>query len=290
MMATLKRAGAHPPSIAPTEVSPRMLKNVQVVTDTCDMRPEGNAVAVDAELMDLVARLDDDDAVEPLPTPIAALQPIVHLEAEVPIGYEALARFEGEASTEEQFARAAAEGRSVELELACCAAALARVDELPAGSFVSTNVSALCLARPELFQQFRRVDTSRVSIELTQQSPVDDVAILDHHLAALRSIGVRIAIDDVGIGDYRVERIAKTTPAMLKASPRLVSGCDEHPDGAVRLASVVELGRRVGAITVGVGVERPEEAAVLRRLGFDAAQGYLFGKPELPAARSHRAY
>ena len=132
-------------------MSSRMLKTGSASTDTCDMRPEGNAVAADAELMDLVARLDDADPFEPLATPVAALQPIVHLEAEAPIGYEALARFEGEASTEEHFARAAAEGRSVELELACCAAALDRVGELPAGSFVSTNVSALCLARPELF-------------------------------------------------------------------------------------------------------------------------------------------
>lgn len=265
------------------------LKNAQPSADTSDMAGLGDPVAIDAEMQDLLARLDDHDRIVALPTPVAALQPIVHLEAEVPIGFEALARFADGDAADEHFARAAEEGRGVELELACCAAALQRADALPRGTFVSTNVSAACLSSPDLAGLFRGVDTSRVAIELTQQSPVDDVAILDHHLVALRSIGVRIAIDDVGVGDFRVERIAKTTPAILKASARLVRDCDQDADRAGRLASVVELGRRVGAITVGVGVERPEEASVLRRLGFDAAQGYLFGKPELPVTAPVRS-
>ena len=74
------------------------------------MTPRGDPRPIDAEMMALVARLDDAPAAAPLPRPVAAIQPIVHLEAEVTVGYEALARFEGEASPAEHFARAAEQG------------------------------------------------------------------------------------------------------------------------------------------------------------------------------------
>lgn len=232
-----------------------------------------------AEVLDLVARLDDDQPITPVAKPVAALQPIVHLEADVPIGYEALARFDDGVATATHFERAAAEGRALELELACCRAALARIGDLPPGTFISTNVSLDCLTHPDLLLMLRRADTSRVAVEVTQQTRVDDVAVLDHHLAPVRNMGARIAIDDVGAGEFSIERVAKTTPAIVKAAPRLVSGCDTDDDRAAMLAQVAELGRRLGAITIGVGVEHRAEADVLRRLGFDAAQGYLFGRP-----------
>jgi len=233
-----------------------------------------------ADVLDLVARLDDDGPVATASLPVAALQPIVHLEAAVPIGFEALARFDDGVDPGTHFARAVAEGRIVELELECCRAALQRLDELPAGTFVSMNVSLASLTTPDLPMLFRRVDTTRVAIEVTQQSPVDDAIVLDHHLAPLKSTGARIAIDDVGVGDFSIERIAKTTPAMIKAAPRLVTDCDRDESLHHQLRHVAELGRRLGAITIGVGVERPTEAEVLRNIGFDAAQGYLFGKPQ----------
>lgn len=279
----------------PITSADRVSDVIDVVGQVAAVPPEAPAAfprpttpAVDPELLGLVAQFDDHDELAPLARPVAALQPIVHLEADVVIGYEALARFDDGRSVLDHYAEAAAQGRAVELELLCCAAAFARIDELEGSSFVSTNVSVACLEDPGLFDQLRSVDTSRVSIELTQQSPISDGAILDHHLSALRVVGVRIAFDDVGIGDFSIERIAQTTPAILKASPRLVSGCDTDDERATRLRSVVELGRRAGAITIGVGVERPEEAAVLRRFGFDAAQGYLFGRPELPAEHALR--
>lgn len=234
-----------------------------------------------AEMLDLVARLENEEAASPETLPIAVLQPIVHLEAEVPIGYEALARFDGGLDPATQFERAAAAGRAVELELACCRAALRRLTDLPAGTFVSTNVSLACLTHPELIMMLRRVDTSRVAVEVTQQTRVDDVAVLDHHLSPIRNTGARLAIDDVGAGDFSIDQVAKTTPAIVKAAPRLVSSCHEDSERAALLGQVAELGRRLGAITIGVGVEQPEEADVLRRLGFDAAQGYLFGKPDI---------
>jgi len=237
-----------------------------------------------AEVLDLVARLDDPAPVAPVPKPVAALQPIVHLEADVPIGYEALARFDDGVETATHFERAAADGRAIELELACYQAAFSRIDDLPSGTFVSTNVSLECLTHPDLLLMLRRVDTARVAVEVTQQTRVDDVAVVDHHLAPIRSTGARIAIDDVGAGEFSVERIAKTTPAIVKAAPRIVSGCDADDERAALLGQVAELGRRLGAITVGVGVERTAEADVLRRLGFDAAQGYLFGRPDVDPA------
>jgi len=237
-----------------------------------------------AEVLDLVARLDDESPVAPVLAPVAVLQPIVHLEADVPIGYEALARFDDGVATATYFERAAAEGWAIDLELACCRAALARIRDLPPGTFVSTNVSLDCLTNPELLMMLRRADTARVAVEVTQQSPVDDVAVLDHHLTPVRSTGARIAIDDVGAGDFSIERIAKTTPSIVKAAPRLVSGCDTDDERVALLSQVAELGRRLGAITIGVGVERRAEADVLRRLGFDAAQGFLFGRPDIDPA------
>ncbi|MEL6891736.1 MAG: EAL domain-containing protein [Actinomycetota bacterium] len=237
--------------------------------------------ASNADVLDLVARLDDTaDAPQPLPTPTAVFQPIVHLEAGVAVGFEALARFADGVSPREHFQRADAEGRAVELELACCDAAVRHLSGLPHGTFLSTNVSAACAARRELALLLRTIDTTRLAIELTQQSPVDDVAVLDHHLAAIRATGVRLAVDDVGVDGHPVEHVQRFAPAIVKASPRLVSGCDTDAELRARLAAVVEIGRRVGAITVAVGVERKAEADVLRRLGFDAAQGYLFARPE----------
>jgi len=68
---------------------------------------------------------------------------------------------------------------------------------------------------------------------------------------------------------------------MIKIDRSIVSGCDGDDQLRQEILGLVALSRRIGALSVGMGVERPEEFTTLSQLGVDAVQGHLLGKPSI---------
>ena len=121
-------------------------------------------------------------------------------------------------------------------------------------------------------------------LELTQQSDVTDVAALREACRSLRSAGAVFCVDGAGRGFFQHDRILELQPEMIKIDRAIVSGCDSNEGLRQEILGLVALSRRIGALSVGMGVERHEELATLSQLGVDAVQGHLLGVPSLEVA------
>lgn len=211
------------------------------------------------------------------------LQPIVDLAGGVPVGFEALARFETSTPKPPNiwFAMANEVGLGRELELAAVRSALAHLDSLPGGAYLSVNVSAETAVSSE-FASLMAVGTDRVVIEVTEHTAIADYPKFNSSVARLRFLGMRYAVDDAGAGFATFSHILSTKPDIVKLDMSLIR--DIHRDLARRalLHGLIYFIEQINATAVAEGVETLEEAESLKRLGVHCAQGYYFGRPGEP--------
>ncbi|WP_162596244.1 EAL domain-containing protein [Methylobacterium sp. 17Sr1-1] len=125
----------------------------------------------------------------------------------------------------------------------------------------------------------------RLELEITETvlSNTADGIVDDLHL--LHAMGVRISLDDFGVGFSSLGRLRAYPFDRIKLDASFVRDAVERPDCRAIVGVVAELGRRLGIETVAEGVETPAQLAVIHEEGFTEAQGYLFGRAVLaPAA------
>jgi diguanylate cyclase (GGDEF)-like protein len=124
----------------------------------------------------------------------------------------------------------------------------------------------------------------RLEIEITENALVDDDATTASTLASLKACGIRIALDDFGIGFSNFAHLCKLEIDKIKIDRSFVSGLDTRPEARTIVASVIGLSQSLGLTVTAEGVEREEDAAFLHALGCQQAQGFLYGRPTDAAA------
>jgi EAL domain-containing protein (putative c-di-GMP-specific phosphodiesterase class I) len=211
-----------------------------------------------------------------------AFQPIVDLATHQVIGYEALARFSGDTtiSPKTWFAEAAEMGVLREVEIAAIRAALAELDKLPADAFISLNVSPETAASEELCGLITAIDGSRVVLEITENEAAESYDEVSEAVGRLRASGVRIALDDTGSGDVSFSSLFEVHADIIKIDIGVTRGIDSDPMKEAMAAAIKSLADRLGAMSLAEGIETEDELDRLRRVGVQAGQGYLFGRPE----------
>lgn len=209
-------------------------------------------------------------------------QPIVAVGDGELLGAEALARFDAKPvrAPHRWFAEAEQVGLGVQLEVAAVRAAARGLEQLPGSCYLSVNVSAAAVKAPGGFDALRELPPHRLVVELTEHVRVDDYDGLAAALAPLRAAGVRLAVDDTGEGFTKLRHIGRLEPQIVKMARPLTQGLDAEPAQRAQTAALVRFAREIGATTVAEGVETTGELAALSDLGVDAAQGYLFGRPQ----------
>jgi EAL domain-containing protein (putative c-di-GMP-specific phosphodiesterase class I) len=207
-------------------------------------------------------------------------QPIVDLAAATVAGYEALARFPGTAGPEVWFAAAAEAGVAAELEALAIHKALAVVPMLPPDTFLTVNVSPHILgSAPVQDALATRPDLHRVVVELTEHTPVHDLAALRRQCDELRGRGALIALDDAGSGYTGLQQLAALRPQVVKLDRALVSDADTDPVRVALAEMLGEFAGRIDAWLLAEGIETPAELAAFAQLGVPLAQGWLLGRP-----------
>jgi EAL domain-containing protein (putative c-di-GMP-specific phosphodiesterase class I) len=215
-----------------------------------------------------------------------AFQPIVASATGTLFGYEALLR-SGEPTLPHPGALLdAAErlGRLLELGRAVRHAAARAIAEAPPEWTFFVNLHPADLADDELVDARGALSpfASRVVLEVTERSLLESVPQLGERVAALRRMGFRLAVDDLGAGYAGLTSLVQLEPEVVKLDMSLVRGISTNEVKHKLVRSVVELCRALGAKTVAEGIETPEELAVVTQLGCDLLQGYLLGKPGKP--------
>ena len=222
-------------------------------------------------------------------------QPIVSIETGAIISMEALARWEhptrGAISPVVFIPIAESAGLIVELGDWALRSACTQVVNWAASGMdnftVSVNMSGHQLREENIITRVKHilrdtgVDPRRITIEITESVLIDDTDFIAHRINALRDLGLKLAIDDFGTGYSSLSYLTRYEFDVLKIDRSFVIPLAD-PD-RVREREIVNamitLAQSLGAVTVAEGIEESEEFDVLRSLGCDYAQGYLFWRP-----------
>jgi EAL domain-containing protein (putative c-di-GMP-specific phosphodiesterase class I) len=209
-----------------------------------------------------------------------AYQPIVRASDGTVFGHEALMR-SGESTL------------AMPLALLDAAERLRRVPELgrlvrervaatmgPGGA-VFVNLHPLELADEALFVSSVALSPHArdVVIEVTERASVSAVLDLQTKVQALREMGYRIAVDDLGGGYAGLTTFTALRPEIVKLDMALVRGADSDPMKRRLIGSLAEVCRDSGILVVAEGVETEAERDAVVEAGCDLLQGYLIGRP-----------
>lgn len=165
-------------------------------------------------------------------------------------------------------------------------------DPSVAGLTVSVNLSGRHLLRPDVVEHVAEALTEsglapqRLIVEVTETALITDQTRAANHLEQIRSLGVRVAVDDFGTGFTSISQLRHLPIDEIKIDRSLVM---QLPDSADRdLVRVVqELADHFGLITVAEGVETEPQARYLTELGCQELQGWLYAKAMDPEGLSN---
>ncbi len=124
-----------------------------------------------------------------------------------------------------------------------------------------------------------RVPTHLLSVEITESMAMTDFETTAARLAELRDAGVRVAVDDFGIGFSNLSQLSRLPVDEVKIDRSLVSDIGQSPKSEAIIRAVVAMTHALGYGTIAEGIETPQQLAFLADCGCDAAQGYLLGRP-----------
>lgn len=153
--------------------------------------------------------------------------------------------------------------------------------ELP----VSVNLSARNLLDPELPNRVRRelcahgLTAAAIAIEITESAIMSDSGRAIDVLFELRDIGLKISIDDFGIGYSSLSYLQRLPLDRLKVDRSFVMSMDRKPAGATIVRSTIELAHNLGLEVVAEGVVTGQQYETLCEWGCDAVQGYYVSPP-----------
>jgi diguanylate cyclase (GGDEF)-like protein len=215
-------------------------------------------------------------------------QPIVDLTSGRVIGYEGLVRVPKQSTVAHAgalFDAAEVAGRVSDLDRAALDVVLRGARDLDDSVTLSVNVSPRTLESPEFSSTaflsiIRRhgMSPTRVVLELTEREAIRDPERLRKALLGVQMAGVRVAADDVGAGNAGLRLLSQFQFDVVKIDLSLVQRAGEDKTHSV-LRSIVEMAVRLGATTIAEGVETSAQLRTARRLGINAGQGYLLGRP-----------
>ena len=150
---------------------------------------------------------------------------------------------------------------------------------------ISFNVSPRQLDRSEFLPRLRSafadagVPLSMVELEFTETAAMEcSEAVLDE-IAALRGDGLSIAIDDFGTGYSNISRLRSMPLDRVKLDQSLIADIETSEHARVVVQAVIQLIKGVGAEVVAEAVENVAQADILRAMGCDTVQGFVFAGP-----------
>ncbi len=207
-------------------------------------------------------------------------QPIVDLNTGRLFAHEALLRCRY-ATAPELFARAHAAG---------CVGRLGRMVRevavpLGAGKPIFLNVHPGELSQPWLVRPDDPIfeHDHDVFLEITESVPLEHFDLCIQVLQELRARGdVHLVVDDLGAGFSNLKSIADLEPRVVKLDRELIAGIHRSERQQRLVSGVVRLCQDLDATVVAEGIELREEYEILREVGAQLGQGFLFARPAFP--------
>jgi EAL domain-containing protein (putative c-di-GMP-specific phosphodiesterase class I) len=159
---------------------------------------------------------------------------------------------------------------------------------------MSINVSRVQLSRRGLAEEIfavlaeRGIPSRQLVVEVTESAVMDDPAIANATLDALAQAGVRIALDDFGVGQSSLACLRDLPLDALKLDRGFITSLASSRQAAAIVRAVCDMARTLNFSVVAEGVETAAQSQVVEALGCDVGQGFLYARPvspqEIPAA------
>jgi diguanylate cyclase (GGDEF)-like protein len=156
--------------------------------------------------------------------------------------------------------------------------------DLP-GQSVSVNVSGAQLKRDALVEMVERVLTEtgtparRLIFEITETVAVAQTPCIARRLARLRTMGTRIALDDVGTGHTGFQSLHRMPVDIIKIDRSYVQALGTDPVASILVSALSAIGRARGIEIVAEGIETEDHLALAKAGGCSLFQGYHIGRP-----------
>lgn len=150
---------------------------------------------------------------------------------------------------------------------------------------VSVNLAARQFQRPDLRERIEAIlvetglDPSQLELEITENSAMQNAEHSIRTLQDLKRIGVRIAVDDFGIGYSSLNYLKRFPLDSLKLDKSLVQDVTDDAGAAAIASAVISMAASLGLKLVAEGIETEEQLAFFRERGCPRGQGYLVGRP-----------
>ena len=147
---------------------------------------------------------------------------------------------------------------------------------------LSFNVSPRQVDRPDFLIKLRQdfidagVPLSMIELEFTESAAMEVSAAVLEEIATLRAEGARIAIDDFGTGYSNIARLRAMPLDRVKLDQSLIADIESDERARVVVQAVIQLVKGVGCEVVAEAVETVAQADILRTMGCDTVQGFIF--------------
>jgi EAL domain-containing protein (putative c-di-GMP-specific phosphodiesterase class I) len=150
---------------------------------------------------------------------------------------------------------------------------------------VSVNLSATELRTGSVVEELARsaaewgLEPANLVLEFSESVMLGDADSTISVLKELKQLGVKLAVDDFGAGQSSLSQLQRFPVDVLKIDPSFVDGLDRGPENSALARAIVRLAQVLRLEVVAEGVEREEQVVVLRDIGCQMAQGFLFARP-----------
>lgn len=123
------------------------------------------------------------------------------------------------------------------------------------------------------------IDAKLLMLELTETAMIDNVESVVRNINRLKAIGVKVAIDDFGIGQSSLTYLKKLPVTQIKIDQSFVQNVLTDANDAVIVQMILAVGKAIECSIVAEGIEKIEQFDALKKQGCDYFQGYYFSKP-----------
>jgi diguanylate cyclase (GGDEF)-like protein len=152
---------------------------------------------------------------------------------------------------------------------------------------VAVNVSARQLVQPDILEVVRDaleqsgLPAEALCLEITESAVMRDPDAAVATLTLVKELGVKIALDDFGVGFSSLAQLKEMLPLhALKVDRSFINGLDADERNSAIVAAVVMMATTLGLVAIAEGVETEAQVMQARALGCDVSQGYFFTAPE----------
>jgi EAL domain-containing protein (putative c-di-GMP-specific phosphodiesterase class I) len=150
---------------------------------------------------------------------------------------------------------------------------------------LSVNVSAQQFRQSDFVDQvihaleYHAIDPHHLKLELTESLLLDDVEQVIASMEQLNARGVQFSLDDFGTGYSSLQYIKRLPLSCLKIDRTFVHDLHRHGNDMAIVGTIIAMAHGLKMSVIAEGVETLEQQEILRELGCESFQGYLYGKP-----------